>query len=158
MEEDEPHEGSLVSTSSHDTPTPTLHSKPPSGHRIKKDQKGLAFLKLIVEDGPLSHISRAKTLGEAWLTLKSLFDKEGFSAIFILIKKFTGLSVPRLKLDHISMRLGLLLMTLRQRGFICPRPLSMPGYWKDLTSHLTISRQLFISTSGITLMLILLSN
>ena len=63
----------------------------PSEARKASDAKGLATLKLIVEDGPLSHIRRSKTLGQAWVTLKSLYDKEGFSSLFILIKQFIGM-------------------------------------------------------------------
>ena len=64
--------------------------EPAEGQR-GKDAKGLAVLKLIVDDGPLNHIRRSKTLGSAWVTLKSLYDKEGFSSLFILIKQFIGM-------------------------------------------------------------------
>ena len=71
----------------------------PANNRKSLDNKGLACLKLIVEDGPLNHIKYSTSLGEAWVTLKSLYDKEGFSGLFILIKRF--ISIP-CKKDHIN--------------------------------------------------------
>src|SRR5208337_3316616 len=65
-----------------------------------KDLKCLATVKLIIEDGPLNHIKKAKSLRKAWLTLKSLYDKEGFLSIFILIKRFISTSYRKDKVDE----------------------------------------------------------
>ena len=117
IEEEEPHAGPLTSPYLNDTPTPIFHNKSLSGSvRIKKDQKGLAFLKLIIEDGPLSHISRAKTLGEAWLILKSLFDKEGFSAIFILIKKFIRIKCSKTQVGLFLNEIRTIVNNLEAKG------------------------------------------
>ena len=73
---------------------------PESDVKRTLDAKGLALIKLIVEDGPLMHISRAKYLGEAWITLKSIYDKEGFLSLFILIKQFIGLLCKKHKINE----------------------------------------------------------
>ena len=118
VEEIEPHEGSLVSSNA--TPTPALRCKLPTDQRLKRDQKGLATLKLIVEDGPLSHISRAKSLGEAWLILKTFCDKEGFSAIFILIKKFIGIKSSKTKVGPYLNEIRTLVNDLEAKGVKLP--------------------------------------
>ena len=53
----------------------------------KLDIKGLATLRLIVEDGPLSQIRNSKTLGNAWVTLKTVYDR----GVFTLVDKFLNL-------------------------------------------------------------------
>src|SRR5208283_1685246 len=65
-----------------------------------KDLKGLATVKLIIEDGPLNYIKKAKSLRKAWLAFKSLYDKEGFLSIFILIKRFISTSCKKDKVDE----------------------------------------------------------
>jgi hypothetical protein len=56
------------------------------------NDKALAALKKTVSDGPLMHINNAKSLKEAWKILKNLYDKEGFSATFILFKRFFNIT------------------------------------------------------------------
>ena len=65
-----------------------------------KNNKALANLRLLVEDGPLNHIKRSLSFGEAWLVLKNQYDKEGFSNIYILIKKFINLPFNKAKVDN----------------------------------------------------------
>jgi LTR polyprotein gag-polypeptide-like protein len=73
---------------------------PVTEERRVLDIKGLSLLKLMVDDGPLNHIARAKTLGEAWITLKAVFDKEGFSSLVILIKSFIALPCKKGKVNE----------------------------------------------------------
>jgi hypothetical protein len=56
-----------------------------------KNQKGLALLKLLLEDDPLLHVAYCNTLGEAWLKLKSLYDNEGHLAVTTYLKQFLNL-------------------------------------------------------------------
>ena len=116
----DPPEGSSVSLSSNGTPTPVFHAKAPEEDRVDKDQKGLATLKLIVEDGPLSHIKRAKTLGEAWLILKNQYDKEGFSAIFVVIKKFIMIKYSKTKVGPFLNEIRTLVNDLEAKGVNLP--------------------------------------
>ena len=116
----DPPEDSSASLSSNGTPTPVFHAKAPEEDRVEKDQKGLATLKLIVEDGPLSHIKRAKTLGEAWLILKNQYDKEDFSAIFVVIKKFIRIKYLKTKVGPFLNEIWTLVNDLEAKGVNLP--------------------------------------
>src|SRR5208282_4949332 len=85
-----------------------------------KDLKGLATVKLIIEDGPLNHIKKAKSLREAWLALKSLYDKEGFSSIFILIKRFISTSCKKDKVDEFLNQVRSYINDLESKGVKLP--------------------------------------
>ncbi len=53
-----------------------------------KNQKGLFILKSHYEKGPLIYIKNALTTYEAWKSLKSLYNKKGFTDLYILLKRF----------------------------------------------------------------------
>ena len=52
------------------------------GTNLKKetDQKALAYIRLIIEDGPLLQIWHSKTALKAWDMLKNLYSPKGFSS------------------------------------------------------------------------------
>src|SRR5208337_4363659 len=85
-----------------------------------KDLKGLATVKLIIEDGPLNHIKKAKSLKEAWLAFKSLYNKEGFLSIFILIKRFINTSYKKDKFDEFLTQVRSYINNLKLKGVKLP--------------------------------------
>ena len=113
-------ESSSVFGSSIGTSSPVFQSKPPTSDRSKKDKRGLAALKLIVKDGPLSYIKRAKNLGEAWLILKSFYNKEGFLAIFIIIKKFIRIKCLKIGVSSYPNEIQTLINNLEAKGVTLP--------------------------------------
>src|SRR3984957_3234463 len=51
------------------------------------DQKALANIRLIIEDGPLLQIQYSTTALEAWKLLKNLYSPKGFSSEFLICKE-----------------------------------------------------------------------
>jgi hypothetical protein len=106
--------------SSDDTDAVSLIAVIPIGARKSLDNKGLAAIKLIVEDGPLNHIKRISSLGEAWLTLKNLYDREGFSSTFILMKNFIGLKCRHQKINEFLNSVKEIINELDSKGIKLP--------------------------------------
>src|SRR5208282_4463809 len=74
----------------------------------------------IIEDGPLNYIKKAKSLREAWLALKSLYDKEGFLSIFILIKRFISTSYKKDKVNEFLNQVRSYINNLESKGVKLP--------------------------------------
>ena len=104
-----------------DNPMADMVPREPSEARRTSDIKGLAVLKLMVEDGPLSHIKRSKTLGHAWVTLKSLYDKEGFLSLFILIKQFIGMPCKKDQVNTYLSEIRQVIDNLEAKNVILPK-------------------------------------
>jgi transposase InsO family protein len=92
----------------------------PTEEQQLKDRKGLAILMLMVEDGPLLHISKATSLGEAWLKLKSLYDIEGHSAVTTLIKRFISMTCHKSKIHEYLTSIKRVTLDLETNGVKLP--------------------------------------
>jgi transposase InsO family protein len=51
------------------------------------DQKGLAMIRLSLDDGPLLQVRQCKTAAETWTSLKNLYSPKGFSSEFLICKE-----------------------------------------------------------------------
>jgi hypothetical protein len=51
------------------------------------DQKGLAMIRLSLDDGPLLQVRQCKTASETWTSLKNLYSPKGFSSEFLICKE-----------------------------------------------------------------------
>lgn len=114
------HQEERESTSSSLTNIGNLEAINPTSQRRTLDNKGLACLKLIVEDGPLNHIRHSECLGDAWVTLKGLYDREGFSSLFILIKRLISLNCKRDKVNDFLNSIREIVNTLESKGVALP--------------------------------------
>ena len=55
---------------------------------LEDEDKALATIRLILEDGPLVQIQHKKTAKDAWLALSDLYSPKGFASEFLVIKEF----------------------------------------------------------------------
>jgi hypothetical protein len=54
----------------------------------KKNDKALAIIKLLCEDGPLLHIKDIARAKEAWIRLQDLYNPKGFTTEYLTLKDF----------------------------------------------------------------------
>ena len=101
-----------------------------------KNNKGLAIIKLLCEDGPLLYIKDISMAKEAWEKLENIYNPKGFTTEFLTLKEFFNTSLEDFdSMEEYLFKVKALVDDLKSKNIILPKQVVMAWVLNSLSAE-----------------------
>lgn len=106
------------------------------GSSEPKNNKGLAIIKLLCEDGPLLYIKDIDNAKKAWEKLESIYNPKGFTTEFLTLKEFFNTSLDDFdSMEEYLFKVKALVDDLKSKDITLPKQVVMAWVLNSLSQE-----------------------